>query len=1291
MRDSLTALAAIVILILVAALAIPPFVDWEERRLDLEAALSRAAGVPVETRGAIDLRLLPSPRMRVDGLTIGVPDGTSPSLVAQNVEAEMELTALLRGQVRFNAIGIARADLRLPMEDGALRFPERMREGPEALGVLAFDDLAVTHLSVTTITPEFGAMRQAEIANLRLGAPSLAGPWRIEGIYGGDTFRLGTSELADDLTMQMRLVGGADTPLRYDVDATLRLLPEANRYRPVLNGEMRIVALPVTEAGPDPAVQDPIVLTGEFASEGLGFALSELRLELGDPSLGSQLEGSGFLRLDDPRLNLELTGRRLALDAIMAGPRGDLLASWLAGEGPRVPLPPIDLALELGSIGFAREELLDVGIRAMLEDGGLQIAQSAVTLPGEARLSFAGAVDLAAGDRIAGDARLVAADGDRLARYLTRLGFEGPWLGLVRGPDLDIAGHLSIAPDGVSVSDLAFRAGAAQIGGSVVYRAPEVGRRGRVEAQIRADGIDLADLPALDAVSLTAGEADLVIALVAEDVRYGDEGGGRIDARMRSEGETLVVEALDIAGLAGAQASLSGRINPDGAGVISGRLEAARAAPLLTLLGRFQQDGLLGLAPPFIRDGGLDLAVSIDRLPPGDALGAGALRLTLEGEVAGGPFSATAATLDGRTEAFRLFLSTRDTREWVDLDHDAVAGQPSNVTVEMRRSGADRYAATASGDMAGLRFRTTRALSIDAITREIWDGEIQLNSADLRPALGLFALGDAGLDTLPGQMRVSLSREPGASRLELDGRITDARVRGELLVGGEVLSGDLTLGAVSLPALIDVLMTDTGGAGARDGWSDVPFGRVALPLRSGRIGVSAENLALGRGMTARDAGFDLMLYSDGLAFENFSAGYGEGGISGGMRLRRAPDGPLVASGDLDFSGLPTQSFLPGAPFSGVVTGALDFGGTGDTLAGLIGDVSGGGTVLIEDVTVNGMAPEAITAGLGRALAEDDPLGGRRLQGHVEEALDAEIFRADAVAVPATLVAGTLRLEPLELRDRHAADAGWNGYASFDLADASVAIRGSLRAASSPPGWSGPAPRIDLGWIGDAGAMSRVADAGPLTNGVAQIVLQRELDRIEAFEREAGERTRRLEQLRMERAREQARLAWEAVLEERATRAAQARPAAIEAAQDIARERRERLAAEREAEEEARRAQEEAERLAAEEAARAEEEARRAEQAAAEQAAREREEREREERERAEREQAERAAQEAQRAREAAAEDDERRRMQDSIRQLLDRERERDAWRGLFNGDAGDTDGEAPLMLSPPGFADPMSN
>ncbi len=48
-------------------------------------------------------------------------------------------------------------------------------------------------------------------------------------------------------------------------------------------------------------------------------------------------------------------------------------------------------------------------------------------------------------------------------------------------------------------------------------------------------------------------------------------------------------------------------------------------------------------------------------------------------------------------------------------------------------------------------------------------------------------------------------------------------------------------------------------------------------------------------------------------------------------------------------------------------------------------------------------------------------------------------------------------------------------------------------------------------------------------------------------------------------------------------------------------------------------------------------------------------------------------------------------MQDDIRRLLERERERDSWRGLFEDDSPDSGDESPMLLLPPGFADPASN
>ena len=57
MRDTLTALAGVVILVLVAALAAPPFIDWAGQRDLIDRTLSVSLGVPARSEGRISVRL----------------------------------------------------------------------------------------------------------------------------------------------------------------------------------------------------------------------------------------------------------------------------------------------------------------------------------------------------------------------------------------------------------------------------------------------------------------------------------------------------------------------------------------------------------------------------------------------------------------------------------------------------------------------------------------------------------------------------------------------------------------------------------------------------------------------------------------------------------------------------------------------------------------------------------------------------------------------------------------------------------------------------------------------------------------------------------------------------------------------------------------------------------------------------------------------------------------------------------------------------------------------------------
>ncbi len=1161
MRDILTALAFLVILILTAALLAPPFVDWETRRGDLEAALSRAAGAPVEARGEIDLRLLPSPRLRVDGLTLGIPDGDALSLVAQEVSAEIELMSLLRGEVRFHSVAMARADLRIPMEAETLRLPDELISATDTAGAWSLEDLRVGELGVTAISPELGARRLAAPTQVTVSAQSPAGPWRVEGMLGDQPFRLATGRIDPDGQMQIKLVGGGDTPIRYDTDGLLRLIPDGERHRAELTGSARITATPPAGEGEDAAA---LILQTEFASEAAGFALRGIGIEFDDPALGSRLEGEGFLRLDDPRLSLTLDGRRLAADAILSGATGRLLREQLAARDPNSAHVPLDLSLTLGSIGYAREELLDVALDVTLEEGIAQVRRAQITLPGDSRLEFSGDVDPGDLSAIDGAVRLQTRESDRLARFLSRVGADGPWMSLLDGQALDLAGMISLRPDAFAISDLSVSAGESVLRGEITYREAQAGGRGLVDARIVADGIDVANLPRFDLLSGIASDTDLALAVEASAVRFeGDEGAGRIDARLSSEGSTIIVDRLDITDLAGATVAVSGRIAEDGGGLISGRLSAARAAPLLELLGRFRFDGLVDAAPEFLRQGSVDLALAIERVPAARGLDTAALRTSVEGEVAGGPFRASSTSIGGRLEAFSISLATEDTRRWLDLDHPMITGRPSTLALEMRRSGADRFALEGSGDIAGLRLRATRPLSIDAVTREVWDGEVSLSSADVRPALALFGQSAGSAEATPADFRFSISREESASVISLTGRLAEDRVQGRFRLGsGAPPQGELSVDYASLPWIINTLALGIDAGEEPSRWSSSTFGPITRPVREAEISLTASRMGLAGEASIADASATIAVTPDGMSMTGLSGRYADGQIAGDLTIRRTDEGGAAVVGELSFADLALSEIAPETPFSARLTGMFDFGGSGETVSEIIQSLAGGGSMELASLALPAADPGAIARGLDRALQDEDPLGGRRLQGLVEEELAAGSLTVEEVTAPVTLVGGVLRLEPLELAPGPDAAATWSGSAAFDLASARVDIRGLMRAREAPVGWSGAPPTITLGWSGPIGAPTLNVDVGPLTNGVASIVLQRELERIEAFEREANERARRIEQLRMEQAREAEAARWAEVLRVRAEEEEERRRLEEEEAARLAEE--ERLQAEAEA-------------------------------------------------------------------------------------------------------------------------------
>ncbi len=97
MQRALLGAAIALILVLVTALVGPLFVDWGHYRDTFETEISRLTRLAVRIGGPIDVRVLPTPTLKLRQIAMGSPD--APAMVqAETLRIELALGALMRGQ-----------------------------------------------------------------------------------------------------------------------------------------------------------------------------------------------------------------------------------------------------------------------------------------------------------------------------------------------------------------------------------------------------------------------------------------------------------------------------------------------------------------------------------------------------------------------------------------------------------------------------------------------------------------------------------------------------------------------------------------------------------------------------------------------------------------------------------------------------------------------------------------------------------------------------------------------------------------------------------------------------------------------------------------------------------------------------------------------------------------------------------------------------------------------------------------------------------------------------------------
>lgn len=1063
MRETLTVLAALLVLTLLAALIGPGFVDWRVYRSQFETQLSEALGVETTVSGDIRLRLLPSPRITLGGLRIGEP-GEASSATVETATVELALASLVRGEFRFSEASFDGATLSLILDpNGAIRLPQRRSGGLPSQASL--DRLTISRSALIWRDPAKAPVTIAPIA-AEVSAVSLAGPWRFEGEVAGVSVRVSTGEMEEGGRLRAKAFLTGDN-LQFNFDGAL-LLPQRN-------GGVGAEVDGLFNLSPGGAV----ALSGRVRGGSRQLDLTGLTLDLAGGA--ARLEGEGQYLPANGTGSLALRARRLDADALATA-----LAERKGFEQALQGLPgSFDISLDLDQMIWRGEDFSALALRGKLHDHGLSDATASLRVAG----ALVGASGSLSEREASGRLTVKAEDARRVALVLARNGLDpalGDMIARLGRIDADATG-------GWSEAGLAFQH--LLVAGSSGLRLEAAGELTdkRLAAKATVNGLDLNSLPPGTSFAGLFGTRDIALDLSLANARFRNAPPGSGSLDLKREGDSWRLSRLSVDGFGGVSVTGSGALLAEG-GEISGRVRAPRFETLAALAGPLLPEKA---AQVLARAGD-----GLSRLDAGFRLTRAASGET--GFSARGTAAAGKLSVDGRLDRSGTWQRATLGFDLTDRRQAfAALGLPAPTQSGPGKLTLDLGGGRAVGSLAGP--------GLSVVVEDGAGGSqltLQADGPDQILAEGPARLLPDGVLDAHARLRIS----------EETVRLDDIAAN----LGGAAATGSLTLpregryqGRFSVPGadLRGLIGAALGQASPTVGslWSTARFGRIAeLPEMD--VAVEAGVLTLVDGVVLQKARFALRSDQDGLRLEDVAGSYGGGQVSGRLGLRR--DGGLAQlNGRIDLAGVDLAG-LTKAAVAGKGAGRFEFGGAGETPARLVAGLSGAGSLSLAGTRLARFDPKAydrIIANTGEDASESD---ASRLRDRLAEALDKDSWALGDVTLPFTLAGGLIRLQPFSF-ERNGLKAEASG--TVDLRGLTADLRLGLRPIGPlPKGWPGDAPQVGIAWRGPLSDLRRESDVSALSNTVAARALAREIERVEAFEADARERAMHARRLRAER-------------------------------------------------------------------------------------------------------------------------------------------------------------------------------
>ncbi len=549
MKKLSIALLGLIVLLVVAILVGPSFIDWNTQKGWITAEVERLTGRKLTIGGDLSLTILPAPAFSAARVRFAnIDGGSAPSMIElDSLDVRVALIPLVQGRVEVERIDLVRPTILLEVlpdgrgnweisaTDPATTTPGSTpgRSGGRS-GFFSKIHLQSVRISDgTLIYRDATTGREERIAglNAEIVAGSLNGPFGVTG----DAVARGI-KTAFDVTIGQLVAQGAtslnvslDLP---DVDAKLRFGGAVSRHPDgtSLRGRLKtegsnlaaLVAL-LAGAGAGPGIlAQPFVAETEVSVDLQQATASELIFRLGDTSIEGEVRAKLGTPLD---IRVNVSASRLDLDKLLAAGAGAAAApaapqtsteqnpSGPSGPGPALPTDiSATLELTIDALIYHRQVVRQVLVSMSLAGGQLRVSQALALLPGGSDISVTGVLAPAkatAGQDLRFIGRIEAAS-DNLRGMLQWLDVNVALVPPGRLRRMSLSAKIDAGAGQATVSDIDLRVDVSRVTGGVamVLRERPAFGIGLAIDKLNLDAyLPRADATALEGQAVQAGEA----------------------------------------------------------------------------------------------------------------------------------------------------------------------------------------------------------------------------------------------------------------------------------------------------------------------------------------------------------------------------------------------------------------------------------------------------------------------------------------------------------------------------------------------------------------------------------------------------------------------------------------------------------------------------------------------------------------------------------------------------------------------------------------------------------------